>query len=136
MNKHDLRGGTTEITYVSMSSTRTIKAVLLCFFVPKHKLRSVEIIEFDPCEVFVQQKLTQLNVLVHDHTILITMKIRQCFRHVQTYSKFLAACNVVVNYQFLLFLVFFNNVMFRVVIIIDCRLFQVAMWEPFRPVWL
>ena len=115
-----------------MGLTSTVQAILLCCFIPQHKLGPVEIVQLDPGHVLVQQELAELYILMHNDSICVTMEICQCLGHVKTYPQFLSARDIVVYDQFLLLSVRFEFLVVRIVVVVNGCLFQVAMGEPFR----
>lgn len=69
-------------TYVAMGSTRAVLTILLSLLIPQHEFGAVEIVQLDPLRVFAQQKLTQLDILMDDDTIDVSMQIRNALGHV------------------------------------------------------
>jgi hypothetical protein len=115
-----------------MPGTGTVFAVFLALFVPQHKLGAIEIVQFDAGTVPVQQELTELNVLMDNDTVGVSVQVGHRFGHVQCRSQLVAWRQVVVHFEFSATLQFLLNVgHVRVSFVIDGRHFHVSVGEPF-----
>jgi cellulose synthase/poly-beta-1,6-N-acetylglucosamine synthase-like glycosyltransferase len=70
--------------------TGTVFAVFLALFVPQHKLGAIEIVQFDAGTVPVQQELTELNVLMDDDTVGVSVQVGHRLGHVQCRTQLVA----------------------------------------------